>query len=103
MKKNRPRFLEMSMAQTYLAGNSTCHASPRCTLWQVFAFYRGNSFPSRSKADIVGRNNAGEKVYLRFGINKAFRLIRPGMWITVWRVGKREEGDYTRAIIKLNN
>jgi len=61
------------------------------------------SFPSRSKADIVGRNNAGEKVYLRFGINKAFRLIRPGMWITVWRVGKREEGDYTRAIIKLNN
>ena len=61
------------------------------------------SFPSRSKADIVGRNNAGEKVYLHFGINKAFRLIRPGMWITVWRVGKREEGDYKRAIIKLNN
>lgn len=43
MKKNWPRFLEMSMAQTYLEGNSTCHASPRCTLWQVFAFYRGNS------------------------------------------------------------
>lgn len=26
----------------YLAYNSTCHASPRCTLWQVFAFYRVN-------------------------------------------------------------
>jgi hypothetical protein len=27
----------------YLAVNSTCHASLRCTLWQVFAFYDVNS------------------------------------------------------------
>lgn len=61
------------------------------------------SFPSRSQANIVGINNAGEKVYLHFGINKAFRLIRPGMWVTVWRVGKREKDSYVRSVIKLNN
>lgn len=42
MTKNRSKYLEMSFVETYLAGNSTCHASLRCTLWQVFAFYRGN-------------------------------------------------------------
>ena len=61
------------------------------------------SFPSRSQANICGHNTKGEKVYLKYGMRNARYAIKPGTILTVWRVGNKRRGNYTRAIIKLNN
>lgn len=35
----RHHLIFVTVCRTFVL-NRTCHASPRCTLWQVFAFYR---------------------------------------------------------------